>query len=137
MALHYSAALRSLGCSASLRSLSYYLQLRLHSSRQLPVSGTALSLFLPSLASFHHVRSHTHCYIAGRPGSQHTLPSNRDAQPFRRHRYYTHWVSLRSLSHPFTSVQCSPPAAHNFCVPCGLPQLRACHVFCSRPHSLR
>jgi hypothetical protein len=53
-------------------------------------------------------------------------------KPSATHPYHTHWVPFRSLSHPFTSVACSPPAAHNFCVPCGLPQLRACHVFFTR-----
>jgi hypothetical protein len=37
------------------------------------------------------------------------------------HPYHAHWVPFRSLSHPFTSVACSPPAAHNFAC------LAACH----------
>jgi hypothetical protein len=37
------------------------------------------------------------------------------------HPYHTHWVPFRSLSHPFTSVARSPPAAHNFAC------LAACH----------
>jgi hypothetical protein len=42
-------------------------------------------------------------------------------KPSATHPYHTHWVPFRSLSHPFTSVACSPPAAHNFAC------LAACH----------
>jgi len=46
-------------------------------------------------------------------------------------RYNTHWVSLRSLRHSFTSAGFSPPAANNFaCLSCLL-RLRVCHVFCN------
>ena len=45
-------------------------------------------------------------------------------------RYNTHWVSLRSLRHSFTSAGFSPPAAYNFaCLSCLL-RLRVCHGFC-------
>ena len=46
-------------------------------------------------------------------------------------RYNTHWVSLRSLRHSFTSAGFSPPAANNFaCLSCLL-RLRVCHGFCA------
>ncbi len=50
-----------------------------------------------------------------------------------QHRKPFKFISLHyaTLRHTCISVGCSPPAAHNFCVPCCLLGLRVCHAFCN------
>jgi len=118
------------GCFASLHRLSYYLQFTFPTFGQLLCPSSSLvhyflsslhyTTFVPRLLlSWHGILAYAHCCY-----SMHT--------PFSNHRYNTHWVSLRSLRHSFTSAGFSPPAANNFaCLSCLL-RLRVCHGFCAR-----
>lgn len=80
-------------------------------------------LYVLRSTSFHHVRSWSPCYIAGRPGSQHTFhppgtPSHFAALPTILTGF--HFATLRP---PLISVAFSPPAAHY------LACLAACHSY--------
>ena len=107
---------------ASLRSLSHFLQLIRHSSRQLQCPSCHLVHFFLRYASLHHVRSLPICCKAGHPICfTHSLthgnaPAFTQAIPAILTGF--HFASLR---HPFTSVAFSPPAANN------LACLAACH----------
>ena len=108
-----------------------FLAVHLPYVRAATVSFTQLCSFLPSFASLHHVRSHKfafrHC-----PSFLYCHPVLVEGQCLSAStRYNTHWVSLRSLRHSFTSAGFSPPAANNFaCLSCLL-RLRVCHGFCT------
>ena len=87
------------------------------------VSFTPLRSFLPSFRSIHHVRSFAllqsrasfaiaqNLYTESRTGFSAACPTILTG---------LHYASLR---HPFSSVSCSPPAAHN------LACLAACHGY--------
>lgn len=108
-----------------------FLAVHLPYVRAATVSFTQLRSFLPSFASLHHVRSHPFFSGMALRSSAVTLSQSKGTCLSASTRYNTHWVSLRSLRHSFTSAGFSPPAANNFaCLSCLL-RLRVCHGFCA------
>ena len=101
------------GCFATLRSLSHFLQLIRHSSRQLLCPSRHFVHYFLRSASLHLVRSLTICCKARHPFPYHkskhwAAPAFPQASPTILTGFHS-----ASLRHSFTSVAFSPPAANN------------------------
>ncbi len=101
------------GCSATLRSLSHFLQLIRHSSRQLLCPSRHFVHYFLRYASLHLVRSLTICCKARHPFPYHK--SKLRAAPAFPQASPTILTGFHSASFVATSFQLllSPPAAHN------------------------
>lgn len=102
------------GCFATLRSLSHYLQLIRHSSRQLLCPSCHLIHFVLRSAPLHHVRSLTICSTAWQPDLTHKAGLQGCTNPFASHATILTGFHSALLRPTFISVAFSPPAANNF-----------------------
>lgn len=101
------------GCFATLRSLSHFLRLIRHSSRQLLCPSCHFIHFVLRSAALHHVRSLTICCKAWHT-IKHTKQSTSDAHTFPQSiATILTGFYFATLRPPFISVAFSTPAANN------------------------